>query len=102
MLNVNLKEIILEALFSQREKLSSQKAIDNYLSSGDYSAELYRSFLEETIFGEEDLLEKMLASLGLHVTDISSNEFRDFQHETVEICLWFFQKQFVKLKEANG
>lgn len=69
-MSINLKEIIFKALEEQRERL----IVENTKNAEDW------------VFSEEDIVEEALFSLGLTLEDIDSNDFRDYQNETVALC----------------
>lgn len=75
----DLKEIIMNALKEQRDTL---------LISIKYSdcIQTHEDFVSE-VFSEHDLLDESLSTLGITWEDIDPNDFRDYQHETVELCI---------------
>jgi hypothetical protein len=91
MTTVNLKETIMSALIEQRTKL-----LNHIVSVDAYTHEEYREFLDTEIFSENDILEDSLKSLDLDIQDIDPNEFRDYQHETIQECY----EKFHELKAA--
>jgi len=86
---IDLKETIWNALKEQREDWL--KAVDEFPAFDDYTVEEYQDGLEEDMFSHEDILEEALFSLGLEVDDIDGDEFRDYQHETIELCVNKFE-----------
>lgn len=91
MKNIDIKEIIMNALKEQREALLS-----DVCSVSINDADDYRNYVESEVFSENDILEKALKSIDLDVSDIDPNDFRDFQNETIELCLEKFKQQAIK------
>lgn len=84
MVSPDLKDTILSSLAIQRKKHIEDIAS---LTFSFNNLEEYKQYIEGMIFSEEDILDSSLKSLGLTVDDIDPNDFRDYQHETVEICI---------------
>lgn len=73
---MDLKELIIEELMSQRKTLMLSDP-ENFTSE-----EEALEYARDWVFGEEDILDKALESIGLTVDDIDPNDFRDIQNET--------------------
>lgn len=85
-MKIDLKEIILDALSQQRLKLIMSVIKSDSLSNFETTEEA-SSWLQDMVFQEDDILERALKSLELTIDNINANEFRDYQHETISLCI---------------
>jgi hypothetical protein len=58
----------------------------------DISAEEFEEEISRFIFEKEDILDQALDSLNITVHDIDPNDFRDYQHKTIDMAVFLFKK----------
>jgi hypothetical protein len=86
MTQINLKQVILDELEMQRNDLLNFSNFPIELYSKE-DIEQYEDDIEAQIFGEDDILDQALSSLDITCSDIDPDDFRDYQHETVRLCV---------------
>jgi len=87
---MNKKEIMSKLEEQRKDLLASNTDFEN-------ANEAY-SWAESIVFSENDVLEKYLDNQNLTIDDIDTNEFRDYQHSTVEL---FLQKKGWELSDLS-
>jgi hypothetical protein len=93
--SIDLKMLILDALKEEREY--SLKTLLGFPAFDDYTTQEYKDAISEGMLMEHDLVDESIATLGLFLEDMDITDFREFQHETIELLV----KKFERLKEDN-